>query len=642
MTAPRIYRIALSGFLLLAALLGMGSPAVAAPVPDLSALPPELVKYVPGSAAWARSPWMTAPSCAGRGGDFSIWAASVLTDTPSLLAFFQPTAFGAEIPSQNRPRSDAILSGYRVLATELAPTIPAGYCVDDVRRWTGSEPVVQPFGFPWAQTESTDHETSFSCADDSSGSDADNRYFGAERAPCEGFYLSCSTITGADKARCDAWNAFSDGYVRRVQRMRSAAIEEHPATGKADTDTTLTTPGELASDLATSWFTDIARTLARGAASVLVEAMTWWTRSDRSEMAQSPAIGQIQDLLRYIGIALLLGGITWQGAVMMFRRKIDPLINAGKGLLAYVGWSTAGGTVAVVLNEAGLAVANQALGASVDGFGDRIGTALLGAAAENPAAVLLLSIVLFLLSCVQWILGFFRTGALVVLMALLPTAAAGHIGEATKPWLRKVLSWCLALILYQPLAAIIFAIGFTLIGEGQDLGTVMVGMAVLVLAVISMPTMLRFFDWGGQRLTTGGGGGGAMAVGAAASMLGSGMGGAFTQFMDRNGPASHGGETTGAAQVTPVHTGEGPASQRSGSSLAGPFGQGAGGSAVAPATGIAGGSASGAPATAATTASGAAAAGPVGAVVTAGAGAVQQGASAVAGALTDGSRAEGT
>src|SRR5205085_2693041 len=83
------------------------------------------------------------------------------------------------------------------------------------------------------------------------------------------------------------------------------------------------------------------------------------------------------------------------------------------------------------------------------------------------------------------------------LAALLPLAASGSINESTKPWLNRMLPWLLTLVLYRPMAALIYMIGFTFLGTGNDVTTVMTGLMVLVLAVVAMPAMMRFFSWAG-------------------------------------------------------------------------------------------------------------------------------------------------
>jgi hypothetical protein len=108
-----------------------------------------------------------------------------------------------------------------------------------------------------------------------------------------------------------------------------------------------------------------------------------------------------------------------------------------------------------------------------------------------------------LLGAVQWVLGFVRQAGILVLAALLPLAASGSVNESTKPWLNRMPPWLLTLVLYRPMAALIYMIGFTFLGTSNDVTTVMTGLMVLVLAVIAMPAMMRFFSWAGVSVTGG-------------------------------------------------------------------------------------------------------------------------------------------
>src|SRR5262249_20778885 len=77
---------------MLVGLLGMCSlawpfPATAVPS-DAINLPQSLQQYLPGSPAWAASPWVTSPSCRDKGGDFSVWVANVIADIPQFAAVF--------------------------------------------------------------------------------------------------------------------------------------------------------------------------------------------------------------------------------------------------------------------------------------------------------------------------------------------------------------------------------------------------------------------------------------------------------------------------------------------------------------------------------------------------------------------------
>lgn len=546
--------------LALGACMLLNTPAAGAAPKDVSDVPAHLKKYVPGSSAWDASPWMTSTACQGRGGDFSAWAASVIADSTELLKVFNAQLFGPDAP--DKTRNDAILAGYQQLATELNGTVPTGYCVDDMKRWAGEDQETRPFGFPWG----TQNTSLYVCTDTAPGvkeSEYRNKWVGAERVPCDGFHVSCKHA-GTDTNRCEAWNEFSKDYTDRINKLRVSAINDAPAGHEGETDTKIKSPIDLADDMAESWFGQIAMAIAKGAATLLGEAMTFWTTSDRSSMLRSPAIKTIQDLLWYVGVVLLIASVMWQGIVMLYKRQPGPLVNTGAGLLSFIGWSTLGGTAAVLMYEAGLALTSQVLDEAIDKFSDSMAAAMQANLVISVAVVFFLAIIMFFLACIQWFMGFFRMGALVILLALIPLAAAGQVNDATKPWIPKVAGWALVLIWYQPVSGVIYAIGFVLIGDGTDIATILTGAATLGMAVIAMPAMHRFFDFGARSFASGGSsGGGAMAAGAAASAIGGGSGMAFSRYMDQSGPGSHstapsGEPSSGAPPLVSAHVGDGP------------------------------------------------------------------------------------
>ncbi|MEU8804951.1 hypothetical protein AB0C35_46065, partial [Spirillospora sp. NPDC048819] len=90
---------------------------------------------------------------------------------------------------------------------------------------------------------------------------------------------------------------------------------------------------------------------------------------------------------------------------------------------------------------------------------------------------------------------------------LLPLAAAGMLTSSTKAWFTRVAGWMLALIFYKPAAAAVYATAFTLVGEGQDLHALLMGLAMMLISLIAFPVLLKFFTWttGGTESSSGGG-----------------------------------------------------------------------------------------------------------------------------------------
>ncbi len=208
---------------------------------DLGGLPAELQKYVPGSAAWASSPWMTSPTCQDRGGDWSVWVSNAIADIPRLLPVFYTELFADTGVEQDRLRNQAVAAEFRQLSAEFATTVPAGYCVDEVAAWARPNPAYVPFGFAWGLT----HQTPYSCTDgraNEQSTDADNRWVGAERGACEGFFVACDNARDAQRARCEAWNAFSVRFTERGRALRDAAISRYPALAVATYHTEVAWP----------------------------------------------------------------------------------------------------------------------------------------------------------------------------------------------------------------------------------------------------------------------------------------------------------------------------------------------------------------------------------------------------------------
>ncbi|WP_406639168.1 hypothetical protein [Amycolatopsis sp. WGS_07] len=190
---------------------------------------PLLEKYVPASPEWARSPWAADGPCAARGGDVSRWAASLVSDTTVLLRRFQPRSFVSAQSDPGAERGRAVLAGYAKLASVAASAVPRGYCAADLAGWSGTAGGGEPFGIRWQPRADGDARPRFSCDPDDPADARIERLMGAQQAMCDGFAVRCANAAGPDAQRCALWNDFSAAYVREVNRLRTAAIEAHPA-----------------------------------------------------------------------------------------------------------------------------------------------------------------------------------------------------------------------------------------------------------------------------------------------------------------------------------------------------------------------------------------------------------------------------
>jgi hypothetical protein len=312
----------------------------------------------------------------------------------------------------------------------------------------------------------------------------------------------------------------------------------------------------------------IAAAIEAGVAFIVSNSIDWWVRVPSPSLAGEPAVTQLQQWIFPFSAAVAVLGMIIAGARMALTRKASPLIDVGSGLVIITATSAVGVLLPSLLLKAGDAWSDWVLNASTGGqFGARLTSVLdLGGPQAAPAAIVVLGIIGIIISAIQAALMLFRQGALVILAGLVPLAAAGTLNPATRPWFRKVTGWMLALIMYKPAAAAVYATAFTLIGTGNNLQTVLTGFAMVVMSLIALPVLMRFFTWTTGAIADSASSGGflqtALSGTAAVGALrgpGTGAAGQAQMLSGRLGQpagASAGGVASGAARAgTDTHAG---------------------------------------------------------------------------------------
>ena len=304
----------------------------------------------------------------------------------------------------------------------------------------------------------------------------------------------------------------------------------------------------------------IAQAVTDGVKWIVTNTATWWLRIPSPNLAGEPAITAMQRWLLPVTAAIAVAGVIAAGARMALTRRASPLLDVTGGLLTLAAASTVGLAGATLLLKAGDAWSAWVLQASTGGhFTQRLTLLLNLGGGAAPAAVLVFGLIAIVLSLVQAVLMLFRQLALIILAGALPLAAAGSIAPMTRAWVRKVSTWMLALICYKPAAAAVYATAFTMIGSGGSPETALMGFVMLLLSVLTLPALMRFFTWTTGTIASSGGGGqllGAATVGAIAigAMRCSGGGSAQDQaaYLDsRLGPQPPGGSGGGPAGGPP-------------------------------------------------------------------------------------------
>ncbi|AEV86818.1 Collagen alpha-4(VI) chain [Actinoplanes sp. SE50] len=334
-----------------------------------------------------------------------------------------------------------------------------------------------------------------------------------------------------------------------------------------------------------------------------------WAQNCNSTASAAQSIQHL--MLPLTGLTLTIG-LIWQAIMMVVTRKGEPLLQAGRGLISTVLWGGLSLAVAHLLLKASDGFCVWVIDESIPGDGapnEKLQHLLTSMVADSPEvtgmAGFFISVIMILFLIALVVMMTFRTAGVILLAGTTQFAAAGKTTGITSGWLNRNLSWSAALIAYKPAVVLIFAADAKLLqsDSGRDRFT---GLAMLIVSIVAMPALMKFFTHFTGQMSSGGGGlataasGGASALHAAASMrsLGGGSAAEHARYLDSNGPGK------------PAPSGAAPAPS--------PMPMSAG-----PAAGAAGAAGTAGARTAATTVAPAAAAGPAGATVAAGAMAVQ-------------------
>ena len=335
--------------------------------------------------------------------------------------------------------------------------------------------------------------------------------------------------------------------------------------------------GAAVSSVASDAITALAKSVLQALGHAVEWTATLWTGIGTPQLADANgqpvgAVSFVQEHLLYFTTGMAVFSVLVGAAkIAVEEQKAHHAQQLTRFLVVY-GMIAAG---SAALGSALVAASDQMAGALISqatantGFADHM-SQLLGIAAAHGGggtglaallavafAAIVLGIIAFLTTLLQILLMFVRNGMLVLLIGILPLAAAMSNTEMGMHWFKKAWAWLIAFSLYKPAAAVVYAVAFVLPGQ-QGINAMLSGIMMLILAVLALPALLRFVV-PATAAVAGGGGTGSLAAGAAGAMLGRSMptgaapvqsGGA--QSFETAAAASAGDGGGGASGAAPV------------------------------------------------------------------------------------------
>jgi len=319
---------------------------------------------------------------------------------------------------------------------------------------------------------------------------------------------------------------------------------------------------------------DLAEKIVKAVGDLTTTLATFWINTPSPDVSTSSAVTFVQGTLSWFVLAVAVLSVLVAAAKMAWERRAQPGADLARSLVQLILVSGAGLTGIALLVGAADSTASWIIARSTDDFGADL-VRLLNLTDADVAilaviVVIVVGLIALLASIVQIALLVIRNGFLVLLAGVLPLSAAATNTQTGRSWFSKACAWLLAFILYKPAAAVVYATAFQLIGENTSddrITTALTGLVLMILALLTLPALMRFLT-PLVGAAAAGGGGGAAAVGAVAS-------GAIATRAAKGASAAGASGTGGAAgSGSTGATGSG-----------GPSGAGSGGKSGPPGTG---------------------------------------------------------
>lgn len=363
-------------------------------------------------------------------------------------------------------------------------------------------------------------------------------------------------------------------------------------------------------DAANSMFGGMVEGLYDGAVEMAKIIGTWWIEVPPPNL-NSVGLGLLQqDLSWFVWVFAVIGFFIGLIRLVMTEDVRSSAVNLGKPIVNLVLATSVYMAAVPILLTAGDETARWLLDRSTEGNSSmEILIPSTGAMAGNHGVAFVVYLLMLLGSIVNFMFMIFRNLMVVILMAFIALLAAASGTESGNQAWRKANGWLIALLLFKPVAAGIYALGFRMmvddtdLSQTSDLGAGMVsaltGLLVLVLAAFALPGLIKFIVPAAAAGSGGFSGGaalsGAAGVAAGAAVLAGGMGagmaarGAGTAAAGGASGSGGGGLAAAASGGGQPTGGTGTSAAASGGTTAGGASTTTGGSSTSSATGTANG-----------------------------------------------------
>jgi type IV secretion system protein TrbL len=256
-------------------------------------------------------------------------------------------------------------------------------------------------------------------------------------------------------------------------------------------------------DLVMAPINAVATSMSNAVGDMLATLGTLWIRLNLPDVWNGGTTGGTVEFL-HSEVAPLVGllavmGIIVAAARLAWAQTTQVGVELLEGLFIMVVVTGVGVPMIGVLTSGADAWSQSIINDAIQGgdFGRNIaGMLKLTGPTLEPVLVLFFGLVALVVSALMICELAFRSAMLVLLAGLLPVVAALAVMPGGREQVKRYGAWVMALVAWKPIAALIYAAAFRLIGahdlDSSGIGSILIGLTLMTAAIFALPALLRF------------------------------------------------------------------------------------------------------------------------------------------------------
>lgn len=261
--------------------------------------------------------------------------------------------------------------------------------------------------------------------------------------------------------------------------------------------------GGAGADLAMAPINALASEVVNGVGDMLATLGTTWLTLGIPDIwhggTTSGTVQYLHSEVAYLAGFLAVLGLMIGGARLAWTQRAGIGFELVEGLILMVLITGCGVPVIGLLTSAADEWSQSIITNAVHGgdFGRNIGEMLkLSGPALAPILAILFGLFALGVSAVMICELAFRAGMLVLLAGWLPVVASMAVLPGGKHHAKRYGGWVIGLVMWKPVAALIYAAAFRLIGahelDSNGIGSILIGLTLMFAAVWALPALVQF------------------------------------------------------------------------------------------------------------------------------------------------------